>query len=224
MSKIIIAIDGHSGCGKSSTAKLLAQKLNYTYIDTGAMYRAVTLYLLQNNISFKDINAVEEALPFIQIKFIWNAQTGKNETFLNEENVENEIRKMYVSENVSEVSAIAEVRKAMVAQQRRMGQLKGIVMDGRDIGTNVFPNAALKIFMTADVTVRAKRRQEELLIKGEKVALDEIIQNLKDRDFQDSNRQEHPLKRAEDAIILNTGQHSLESQVDFILDLMQEKT
>lgn len=223
MSKIIIAIDGHSGCGKSSTAKLLAQKLNYTYIDTGAMYRAVTLYLLQNNISFKDRDAIEEALPFIEIKFIWNIESGKNETFLNDENVENEIRKMYISEKVSEVSAIPEVRKAMVAQQRKMGNNKGIVMDGRDIGTNVFPDAELKIFMTADVEVRAKRRQDELLEKGEKVVLEKIIQNLKDRDFQDSTRKENPLLKAENAIIVDTGNHTLVSQVAYILNLVEEK-
>jgi cytidylate kinase len=166
MPKIIVAIDGYSSCGKSTTAKLVARQLNYPYIDTGAMYRAVTLYFIQNHISLTNPKEIENALSKVHISFRRHPELGRNDTYLNGLNVEDEIRKMYVSEQVSEVSAIAEVRHALVAQQQRMGKTKGIVMDGRDIGTVVFPQAELKIFMTADPHIRAQRRQLELMEKG----------------------------------------------------------
>jgi CMP/dCMP kinase len=222
MNKIIIAIDGHSGCGKSTTAKLVAKKLNYKYIDTGAMYRAITLFFHQQQIDSQDAEAVLEALSNIKIHFEWNPEAEKSDAFLNGKNVEQEIRKMYISQNVSEVSKIAAVRKAMVAQQQVMGQDKEIVMDGRDIGTNVFPQAELKIFMTSQVEVRAARRQMELEEKGEMIDLQTIIQNLKQRDWIDSTRKENPLQQAEDAILLDTSYISIEEQVDFVVNLAKK--
>ncbi|MTI20198.1 (d)CMP kinase, partial [Fulvivirga sp. RKSG066] len=188
MKKIVIAIDGYSACGKSSTAKALAKILGYTYIDTGAMYRAVTLYFHNHHIRLTNDREVEKALDNIDIDFVLNEKTGESDTFLNNLNVENEIRKMYVSDRVSEVSSIKQVRDAMVAQQRKLGKKKGVVMDGRDIGTVVFPDAELKIFMQADIYVRAGRRQEELLEKKQLVDLNEIIQNLQKRDHLDTTR------------------------------------
>ena len=219
--KIIIAIDGYSSCGKSTTAKLVAAKLGYGYIDTGAMYRAVTLYFLENNIAFTNPKEIEKALHNITISFHHNPKTDENETFLNGVNVEKEIRKMYVSNQVSEVSTIAEVRHAMVAQQQRMGKRKGIVMDGRDIGTHVFPNAELKIFMTADVNLRAFRRQQELLAKKQLVNLEEILQNLQHRDQIDTTRKESPLIQAPDSFLIDTSYMTVDEQVDIVVGMAQ---
>ncbi len=216
MSKIIIAIDGYSSCGKSSTAKRVAEKLGYHYIDTGAMYRAVTLYFLQNHISLNNPREVAEALGKIDIEFRSNLK-GKSDTYLNGLNVEEEIRKLYVADQVSEVAAVGEVRKAMVAQQQRMGRKKGFVLDGRDIGTVVFPDAELKIFMNADPLVRAQRRQQELMEKGELADLGEILENIKKRDIIDTTREESPLRRAPDAYELDTTYMTLDEQVERVV-------
>ncbi|MCS6821893.1 MAG: (d)CMP kinase [Microscillaceae bacterium] len=224
MKKIIIAIDGFSGCGKSTTAKKVAQELQYTYVDSGAMYRTLTLYCIQNQINVQDIaSQLETILPQIDIKFVYNEVTQKNHIWLNDKDVENEIRKMYVSDKVSQVSAIPQVRKALVKMQQKLGERKGIVMDGRDIGTTVFPHADLKIFMNADILVRAERRQKELLAQNQIVELQDIIKNLQERDLQDTTRQESPLRKAEDAYYLDTTHISFEQQVDFILQLAQQK-
>jgi len=223
MKEIVIAIDGNSGCGKSSTAKVLAQKLKYIYIDTGAMYRAVTLFFIKHNIDLKNDLDVEQALKQIDISFEYNIETGKNETFLNGKNVENEIRQMEVSNLVSPVSEISKVRRKLVDQQRRMGEGKGVVMDGRDIGTVVFPNAELKIFMTADLEVRAERRKLELAEKGSNVDLSDVIENLKNRDNIDSSRADSPLKKADDAQVVDTSTLTFDEQVDQILHLINQK-
>ncbi|GAB4469742.1 MAG: (d)CMP kinase [Thermoflexibacter sp.] len=223
MKKIIIAIDGYSACGKSSTAKAVASILGYSYIDTGAMYRAVTLYFLQNFVSLTNPNEIENALKEIEIEFRHNPKTQKSDTYLNGINVEQEIRQMTVSDKVSEVSAISQVRKFLVAQQQKMGKKKGIVMDGRDIGTVVFPEAELKIFMTAEMAVRAKRRQDELLEKGELVDLEEIIENLKKRDLIDTSRQDSPLRQAEDAQLIDTTAITFEEQVNQIVAMSKQK-
>ncbi|WP_242927829.1 (d)CMP kinase [Pontibacter vulgaris] len=223
MKKIVIAIDGYSSCGKSTTAKLVAAELGYAYIDTGAMYRAVTLYFLQNHVSFTNPKEIREALDNIDITFHYNAKAKRNEVFLNGLSVEDEIRKMYVSNQVSEVSVIVEVRRAMVAQQQKMGRRRGVVMDGRDIGTAVFPDAEVKIFMTADVDTRAKRRQQELLAKKQLVNLEEIKQNLEKRDLIDSTRTESPLRRAEDAFLLDTSHMAIDEQVEFVLNKVTSK-
>ncbi|WP_205504156.1 (d)CMP kinase [Rufibacter psychrotolerans] len=220
MKKIVVALDGHSSCGKSTTAKQVAKELGYAYIDTGAMYRAVTLYFLEHYVDLTNPKKVQEALNNIEVTFHRNLKTGRNETFLNGLNVEDEIRKMYISDRVSEVSVLAPVRHAMVAEQKKMGKRRGIVMDGRDIGTAVFPDAEVKVFMTADVETRAKRRQEELLEKGQMVPFDEIVENLKKRDHIDSTRAESPLRRAEDAHLLDTSHITIDEQVDFVLDLV----
>ncbi len=216
MSKIIIAIDGYSSCGKSSTAKRVAEKLGYHYIDTGAMYRAVTLYFIQNHISLNNPKEVAGALDKIEIEFR-NNKEGKSETYLNGLNVETEIRKLYVADRVSEVAAVGEVRRAMVRQQQRMGRKKGFVLDGRDIGTVVFPDAELKIFMNADPLVRAQRRQQELLGKGELVDLEEILENIKKRDIIDTTREESPLRKAPDAHVVDTTYITLDEQVERVV-------
>lgn len=216
MYKIIIAIDGYSACGKSTTAKKVAENLRYTYVDTGAMYRAVTLYILDNHIPLANTDEVAKALDEIDISFRRNLETLANETFLNGKNVEQEIRKMPVSDHVSQVSAIPEVRRLLVSQQQRMGKDKGLVMDGRDIGSVVFPQAELKVFMTADVKVRALRRQSELAEKGEIVPLEEILENLRKRDLYDTTRQESPLIQAEDAILLDNTYLTIDEQVDLV--------
>lgn len=223
MSSIIIALDGYSSCGKSTTAKLVAKQLNYAYIDTGAMYRAVTLHFHQNHVALSNPKEVRKALDEILITFRRHGTTRSNDTYLNGLNVENEIRKMYISERVSEVSAIAEVRHAMVAQQQKMGKHKGIVMDGRDIGTVVFPQAELKIFMTADPLMRAQRRQEELLAKGELVGLPEIIANLEKRDYIDTHRAESPLRQADDAVLIDNTFMTIDEQVEMVVRLADEK-
>lgn len=223
MKKIIVAIDGYSACGKSTTAKAVAKKLGYAYIDTGAMYRAVTLYFLQNFVTLTNHAEVERALGEIHISFIRSEKTNENETYLNGLNVEDEIRKMYISDQVSEVSALPEVRHAMVAQQQRMGRKKGLVMDGRDIGTRVFPEAELKIFMTSDMDVRAHRRQQELLAKGQLISLEEVKENLSHRDHIDTTRKESPLTQATDAILLDNTHLSVEEQVAFVKQLAAER-
>ncbi len=219
MSKIIIAIDGYSSCGKSTTAKAVAARMSYAYIDTGAMYRAVSLYFHQNNVSHTDPKAIASALDKLHVSFHFNEKTGRNETCLNNLNVEDEIRKMYISNMVSEVSIIVEVRRAMVAQQQRMARKRGVVMDGRDIGTKVFPDAEVKVFMTADTVIRAKRRQVELLEKGELVNLDDIVRNLEKRDHIDSTRTEGPLSQAADAVLLDTSFMMIDEQVEWVVEL-----
>jgi len=223
MQKIVIAIDGYSGCGKSSTAKAVANVLGYTYIDSGAMYRAVTLHFLNNHVVLSNPKDVRKNLDFLEITFHASPDNGKQETYLNGLNIEDEIRTMRVSEYVSEVSKLKEVRTELVAQQQRMGKKKAVVMDGRDIGTVVFPSAELKVFMTADLNIRSGRRQKELLERGELVALDKIVQNLSERDHIDTTRQESPLKRAEDALELDTSLLEFEDQVNQIVAFAKEK-
>ncbi len=211
-----IAIDGFSSCGKSTVAKALAKELGYTYIDTGAMYRAVTLYFLRNQILLHEEKKVEKALQAITITF---SNEGK-EVWLNGENVSDEIRQMPVAENVSKISALKAVREAMVAQQRLIGQSQNVVMDGRDIGTAVFPNAELKIFMTADPEIRAQRRFKELLAKGEKISFEEILVNVTQRDHDDTTRVQSPLVQANDAITLDNSVLNEQQQLDFIKKLL----
>ena len=216
IAKIIIAIDGYSACGKSTTAKEVARILGYRYIDSGAMYRAVTLYFLDNHIALSNPKEIAKALQNIKIAFHVNSK-GVTETYLNGLNIENDIRKMRVSQHVSPVSAIKEVRLAMVEQQRKLGKEKGIVMDGRDIGTVVFPQAELKFFMTADMLVRAFRRQKELLDNEKLVDLDTVIENIQQRDKIDTTRAESPLRQAEDAIIIDTTHITIDEQVDEVV-------
>lgn len=213
MKPIIIAIDGYSSCGKSTLAKEVAHALHYRYIDTGAMYRALALFFLHNQIDFRHPTLIAESLPYISIDFRYNVETEKQETLLNGENVEDEIRvNPRVASIVSEVSAIPEVRKLLVRQQQDMGKMKGIVMDGRDIGTIVFPDAELKIFVTADANVRAQRRLDELREKGQNTTFDEVLANLEKRDQMDTSRADSPLKMAADARLLNNTQLSKEAQ------------
>lgn len=214
--KIVIAIDGYSACGKSTTAKQVASILGYRYIDTGAMYRAVTLYFLDHHVAITNPKEVDRALQQVNVSFKVNSK-NKSETYLNGLNVESDIRKMRVSEHVSEISAIRAVRDAMVEQQRRLGREKGVVMDGRDIGTVVFPNADLKVFMTADVLVRAFRRQRELLERNQMVDLDEVVDNLVRRDRIDTTREESPLRQADDAVVIDTTHITIEEQVDEVI-------
>lgn len=214
--KIVIAIDGYSACGKSSTAKMVAGILGYRYIDTGAMYRAVTLYFMEHHVALTNPKEVSRSLQQINISFKVNSR-NISETFLNGLNVEKAIRSMRVSERVSEVSAVKDVRMAMVDLQRKMGKEKGVVMDGRDIGTVVFPSADLKLFMCADLLVRAFRRQKELLEKDRLVDLDDVITNIVQRDQIDTTRAESPLRKADDAIVIDTTHITLEEQVDEVV-------
>ncbi len=217
MSKnIVVAIDGYSSCGKSTLAKALAKELQFIYVDSGAMYRAVTLYFLRNHIDLNNAEQVAEALKNIHLNF--HSRDYQTHITLNDEEVSDEIRLMPVSENVSPVSAIREVRKEMVAQQQRMGRSKNIVMDGRDIGTTVFPNAQLKLFMTADPKVRAERRFKELQPNNPDITLEEVFENLAHRDYSDTTRKESPLMRAEDAIILDNTNITPEQQLQFALE------
>jgi cytidylate kinase len=218
MRKIIIAIDGYSACGKSTTAKEVAKILGYRYIDSGAMYRAVTLYFLDHHIALTNPIEVARALDHIKISFVINSK-GVSETFLNGISVEKKIRKMRISENVSQVSAIKDVRIAMVAQQRRMGKEKAVVMDGRDIGTVVFPDSELKLFLTAEILTRAFRRQKELLEREDMVDIDTIVANLNQRDHIDSTRKESPLVMASDASMLDTTNVTIDEQVDEVIRL-----
>lgn len=221
--KIIIAIDGYSSCGKSTLARQLAAQLGYNYIDSGAMYRAVTLYFLRNGIDLSNPTQVAAALGSIHLHFEYNASRSKSEIFLNDENVERFIRDLIVAEKVSEVAAIREVRKFAVAQQKQMGKKRGIVMDGRDIGTVVFPDAELKIFMTADLEIRVKRRFEELCESGQEGTLEDVQHNLAMRDYIDSNREESPLRQAADALILDNSGLSREEQLDKVLAWVNER-
>jgi len=222
MRKIVIAIDGYSACGKSTTAKEVAKELSYRYIDSGAMYRAVTLYFLDHLVSFTNPKEVEKALQNINLTFRVNAK-GATEICMNGINVEKDIRKMRISENVSPISAVKEVRAAMVLLQRKLGKDKGIVMDGRDIGSVVFPNAELKLFLTADILVRAFRRQKELLEREDLVDIDDIIENLQTRDRIDSTRQESPLIRSTDSIEIDTTNITIDEQVDEVIRLSLSK-
>ena len=223
VSKIIIAIDGYSSCGKSTLAKQLAKALGYNYIDSGAMYRAITLYFLRNNIDYKKVHEVQKALNDIHLSFEYNEESGKSEIFLNDENVERYIRDLIVAEKVSEVAAIKEVRNFAVSQQKKMGRKKGIVMDGRDIGTVVFPDAALKIFMTADLEIRVKRRFEELCNAGQTVSITDVQHNLAMRDYIDSNREESPLRQAADAVVLDNSNLDREEQLQIVFDWVKER-
>ena len=201
--KIIIAIDGFSSCGKSTLAKAMAKALEYVFVDTGAMYRAIALYFLRNNIAFNDTASIEAALNAIELRFRYNSVSQKSDMYLNGENVEQEIREMKVSQKVSEVASIAAVRDFAVAQQQAMGIDKGIVMDGRDIGTVVFPNAELKLFVTADPAIRLERRYQELLQTNPAIIREEVAANLQQRDLMDSTRAHSPLKQADDALVLD---------------------
>lgn len=211
---ITIAIDGFSGCGKSTLARSLADKLDYRYIDTGAMYRAVTLYFIRNDIELDDTMGIAQALPQIEIDFKPASDRDGKVTLLNNENIEKEIRGLAVSKLVSPVATISAVRRAMVAQQRRMGSEGAVVMDGRDIGTVVFPDADLKLFLVADLEVRAQRRQAELEAHGQSVTIDEVLENLKERDRIDSSRADSPLKQANDAIVIDNSDLSFEELVE----------
>ncbi len=223
MKKITIAIDGFSSCGKSTLAKALAHELNYIFVDSGAMYRAITLYFLREHIDWNNKEEVIKALPEISLDFLYNAENGKSDMLLNDENVEALIRDMLVSENVSEVAAIKEVREFGVAQQQKMGEKKGIVMDGRDIGTTVFPDAELKIFVTADPAVRVQRRFKELYEKNKDITLEEVQTNLEMRDYIDSNREFSPLRKADDALVLDNSNLTREEQLQIALKWSKEK-
>lgn len=217
----VLAIDGFSSCGKSTVAKALAKQLNFVFVDSGAMYRAVTLYVQRHKIALEDEDAIQKALDEIHIDFIPNPD--KTQILLNGEDVSEAIRTMEVSDYVSEVSAIKSVRKAMVHQQQQLGKKRDIVMDGRDIGTTVFPEAALKIFMTASPQIRAERRYAELTAKGELVTMEEVKENLSHRDHIDSTREESPLRQAEDAIVLDNSDLNQEEQLAFVLDLVKQR-
>lgn len=226
MKKIIIAIDGYSSTGKSTIAKKLAQALNYIYVDTGAMYRAVTYYALHHNCIIEgELNSSKliDALPKISISFKYNETLGFAEVYLNGKNIEKDIRTMEVSQYVSPVAALSEVRQKLVQQQQQMGKDKGIVMDGRDIGTVVFPDAELKLFMTASAETRAKRRYNELLERGQQLSYDEVLKNVTTRDYIDSTRKDSPLKKAKDAIEIDNSNLSIEDQLESILNLAKEK-
>jgi CMP/dCMP kinase len=220
--KIIITIDGWSSCGKSTLAKQLAGELGYVYIDSGAMYRAITLYFLRNHVDWTKPKAVDDALKDINIEFIFNSKSNQSETFLNDENVEYVIRDLVVAEKVSEVAAIKAVREFAVSQQQQMGKRKGIVMDGRDIGTVVFPKAELKIFMTADNAIRVERRFRELYAKNPNVTIEEVKSNLEMRDYIDSNREVSPLRQAKDARILDNSKLTMKQQLDIALEWVRE--
>lgn len=221
--KIIITIDGWSSCGKSTLARQLAKKLDYVYIDSGAMYRAITLYFLRNHVDWSSHRDVEKAIKSIDLEFIANEQSNRSEMYLNGENVEFVIRDLVVAEKVSEVAAIREVRDFAVAQQRKMGKGKGIVMDGRDIGTVVFPKAELKIFMTADNAVRVERRFRELFDKNPNITIEEVKTNLEMRDYIDSNREVSPLKKAKDAVVLDNTVIDEDEQLKLALKWVKEK-
>ena len=221
--KIIITIDGWSSCGKSTLAKQLARELNYVYIDSGAMYRAITLYFLRNHIDWTHPDAVEAALQHVRMEFVSNHKSGLTEIWLNGENVEYVIRDLVIAEKVSEVAAVKAVRAFAVARQQAMGRNKGIVMDGRDIGTTVFPAAELKIFMTADEDVRVRRRFKELFEKNPNVTREEVKHNLEMRDYIDSHREVSPLRKAEDALVLDNSHLTMKQQLVIALDWVRER-
>jgi cytidylate kinase len=216
---VVVAIDGYSSCGKSTLAKALAKKLHFIYVDSGAMYRAVTLYFLRNQTDLHQHDLIIEALDHIDLNF--HSRDYQSHILLNGEEVSEEIRQMPVSENVSKISSIKEIRQAMVKQQQKMGRSKNMVMDGRDIGTVVFPDAQVKLFMTADPKIRAERRYKELKAKGDEVSLEEIFENIAHRDYQDTTREESPLIRAEDAIILDNTNLTETEQLDFALEKLR---
>ena len=223
MEKIIITIDGWSSCGKSTLAKQLAKELNYIYIDSGAMYRAITLYFLRNHIDWTDLNEVHKALADVNLEFIYNPSSGNTEIYLNGENVEYVIRDLVVAEKVSEIATIKEVREFAVAQQQKVGEEKGIIMDGRDIGTTVFPHAEAKIFMTADETIRIQRRFKELFDKNPNITLPEVKANIEMRDYIDSHREVSPLRKADDAIELDNSDLTEKEQFAIALKLVKQR-
>ena len=223
MRKIIITLDGFSSCGKSTLARQLANELNYVFIDSGAMYRAITLYFLRHRIDWNHQVEVLNALKNITLDFQYNAETGKSDMYLNHEDVEVFIREMQVSENVSAVSTVKEVREFAVAQQQLMGNKKGIVMDGRDIGTTVFPYAELKIFVVADPAVRVERRYKEMFEKNSNITIEEVKKNLESRDYIDSHREVSPLRKAADAIELDNSNLTREEQLEIVLKWAEEK-
>jgi len=223
--KITIAIDGFSSTGKSTVAKQLAKELSYVYVDTGAMYRAITLYAMRKKYITKDSfdeESLIKDLPSLNLKFVFEASRGFAAIYLNEENIEDEIRTMQVSQYVSRVSALSEVRKKLVSQQQQMGLEKGVVMDGRDIGTVVFPNAELKIFMTATAEERAKRRFKEMKEKGQEVSYDEVLKNVEERDHLDTTRDDSPLVKADDAIEIDNSSISLDEQFNTLLNIAND--
>ena len=225
MKKITIAIDGHSSCGKSTMAKDLAREVGYVYVDTGAMYRSVTLYALRNGLFTDDgikVDELRRQMPNIQISFKFNAETGRPDTYLNGELVEDKIRTMEVSSHVSPIATLGFVREAMVAQQQQMGKDKGVVMDGRDIGTVVFPDAELKIFVTASAEVRAQRRYDELKVKGMEADYNDILKNVQERDYIDSHREVSPLKKADDAIELDNSHMPIPEQKEWLMQRFKE--
>ena len=227
MKKITIAIDGFSSCGKSTMAKMLAKEVGYIYVDTGAMYRAVTLFAMRNGMIAPngEVNRDElkQKMQTLRVEFKLNEQTGRAETYLNGENVENEIRGMEVSSHVSAIAAIDFVRTALVEQQQRMGRDKGLVMDGRDIGTVVFPDAELKVFVTASAEIRAQRRFDELKGKGVEANFDEILNNVQQRDYIDSHREVSPLRKADDAIELDNGELTIAQQLQWLVERFEER-
>lgn len=220
---IIITLDGYSSCGKSTLARQLANELNYVFIDSGAMYRAITLYFLRQHVDWSHEKEIHKALGEISLDFQYNEFSGQSDMYLNDENVEALIRDMLVSEHVSEVAALKEVREFGVAQQQAMGRKKGIVMDGRDIGTTVFPDAELKVFVTADPAIRVERRFKELFAKNPNVTVEEVKTNLEMRDYIDSNREFSPLRKAEDAIELDNSNLTREEQLAIVLDWARDK-
>ncbi len=228
MKKITIAIDGHSSCGKSTMAKDLAREVGYIYVDTGAMYRCVTLYALRKGLFNADGSVktaeLEQEMPNIDITFRLNGETGRPDAYLNGECVEREIRSLEVSSHVSPIAAIGFVRRALVARQQLMGRDKGVVMDGRDIGTVVFPDAELKVFVTASARVRAQRRYDELQAKGMPADFDDILKNVEERDYIDSHREESPLRQADDALLLDNSSMTIEEQKQWLLDRFRERT
>lgn len=227
MKKITIAIDGHSSCGKSTMAKDLAREVGYIYVDTGAMYRSVTLYALRHGLFHEDGSVrtaeLEQAMPDIRISFQLNPETGRPDTYLNGECVEQEIRSLEVSAHVSPIAAVGFVRRALVAQQQQMGQDKGVVMDGRDIGTVVFPDAELKVFVTASPEVRAQRRFDELQAKGMPADYEDILKNVQERDYIDSHREESPLRQADDALLLDNSNMTIPEQKAWLLERFRER-
>ncbi len=223
MKKIIIAIDGWSSCGKSTMAKQMAKELNFLYVDSGAMYRAITLYFLRQSVDFDKPKEINKALSEIELDFRFNENSGQADMYLNDENVEYMIRDLIVAEKVSEVAALKEVREFAVAAQQKMGTKKGIIMDGRDIGTVVFPNAELKIFMTADNAVRVERRFKEMTVKNPNVTIEEVAENIQMRDYIDSNRAHSPLRQADDAIVIDNTNLTREEQLKTALDLAKER-
>ncbi len=221
--KVIITIDGWSSCGKSTLAKQLAKKLGYVYIDSGAMYRAITLYFLRNHIDWTDATEVEEALKSIHLHFEYNEKSKQSEIYLNDEYVEYVIRDLVIAEKVSDVASIAAVRTFAVSQQQKMGKKRSTIMDGRDIGTTVFPDAEFKFFMTADIAVRVERRFKEMFEKNPNITIEEVKSNLEMRDYIDSNREVSPLRKAEDAVLLDNTHISMTQQLDFALKLIHER-